>query len=158
MERSFYFIIILAILISAAMEILYQLTYLTYKTEESLIINLIIEDTVFAILGFLASIVSFSLYDIFVKEKEISTINFLLAPEKLKEELKFLFYLFTVGLIGWSFYTIAFSVICNFPELHERYERFFSVLGTSYFFSSVLFAMGVIFVLYRWRRRILLHG
>jgi hypothetical protein len=157
MEKSFYFIIILAILISAAMEILYQLTYLTYKTEESLI-NPIVEDIVFAILGFLASIVSFSLYNVFVKEKEISTINFLLTPEKLKEELKFLFYLFTVGLIGWSFYTIAFSVICNFPELYERYERFFSVLGTSYFFSSVLFAMGVIFVLYRWRRRILLHG
>jgi len=158
MERTFYTVILLALVINIVLEIIFQLTYLTYKTEENLILNLVLENIIFIILGFIASIVSFSIYNTFTKKKEISTINFMLMPSKLKEEIRFLYYLFMIVFICWSFYLITLAVAYNFLELYDKYERVFSILYTSQVFSSMSLAMGVIVVFYRWKRRISSHA
>jgi hypothetical protein len=158
MERTFYTVILLALVINIVLEIIFQLTYLTYKTEENLILNLVLENIIFIILGFIASIVSFSIYNTFTKKKEISTINFMLAPEKLKEEIRFLHNLIKIVFICWSFY-IGLAALCNnFPGLLGKYERIFSILYTSYGLSSILLAVGVIVIFYKWRRRILSYA
>jgi hypothetical protein len=158
MERTFYTVILLALVINIVLEIIFQLTYLTYKTEENLILNLVLMNIIFIILGFLASIVSFSIYNTFTKKKEISTINFMLAPEKLKEETRFLHNLIKIVFIIWSFYIGVVALSNNFPELVEKYGRIFSVLYTSYVLSSILLAIGVIVIFYKWRRRILSYA
>jgi heme/copper-type cytochrome/quinol oxidase subunit 2 len=158
MEKIFYVVILLGLAINAFLEAVYQLTYLNSKTEANLILNLVLMNITFIILGFLASIVSFSIYNTFTKKKEISTINFMLAPEKLKEEIRFFHNLIKIVFIGWSFYIGVAALSNNFPELVGKYERIFSVLYTSYILSSILLAIGVIVIFYKWRRRILSYA
>jgi hypothetical protein len=79
----------------------------------------------------------------------------MLAPEKLKEEIRFLHNLIKIVFICWSFYIGAAALYNNFSGLLGKYERIFSILYTSHGLSSILLAIGVIVIFYKWRRRIL---
>ena len=158
MEKSFYGIIFLALVVNIVLEIIFQLTYLTSETEANLTLNLVLQDSVFTILGFLAAIASYRVYNVFMKKEEISTVNFLLDPKKLKEEIRFFHILLVVVFVCWSFFITVDAVAEIFPDLFYTYKRVFSVLFTSYGFSSFLLATGTILVFNRWRRRVLTHG
>lgn len=153
MEKAFYLVTFLTILITVVGEIIYQLTYKT-----SLLPTFLYLDLVFVILGFTNSIVSLSLYKTFLRTKEISTVNFMLAPKKLKDEIKFFHTALRVVFVGWLFYLVELAVEHNLPELFIRYELVFSILYNSYIFSSIFLALTTIVIFYRWRRRILAYG
>lgn len=148
MEMVFKIVIFLSIVITVVIEVIYQLTY---KSNPIILSSL--QDLTFAVLGFLASVASLMLYKVFSKTKEISTINFILAPKKFKEEIKFLSNLLLFVFIGWTFYFVMFVIYNSYLEL-RKYEMVFSVLYDSYLISSLLLSMGVITTFYRWRRRI----
>ncbi|MEM5834293.1 MAG: hypothetical protein QXQ69_00380 [Candidatus Aenigmatarchaeota archaeon] len=149
MEKSFYLVIILTIIITAFFEIIFQLTY---KTNPA--ISYIQFYSTFTVLGFLASFTSLRMYKVFFKTKEISTVNFMLEPKKLKEEIKFLRSSLIVVFIGWICYVVEMCVENVFPELFFKYEIVFSILYNSYIFSSILLALTLIAILNNWRRRI----
>jgi hypothetical protein len=152
MEKAFYLAIFLALVITITLNSL-SIQYYMYKIY--LLLFLLIYNSTFLILGFLASIVSLSLYNIFYKSKEISTINFMLSSKKFKEEIKFFHYLAIITFIGWTFALILYLIYLFYPELGEEYELILSLFhDLSYMFSSILLAIGTIVVLYRWRKRV----
>ncbi|MEM5793717.1 MAG: hypothetical protein QXS48_04405 [Candidatus Aenigmatarchaeota archaeon] len=152
MEKAFYSVIFLTIIITVIGEIIFQLTYKTTP-----LLTFVYTDSVFLILGFANSIVSVSLYKTFLRTKEISTVNFMLAPKKLKEEIKFFHTALRVVFVGWLAYLVELAVHHNFPELFIKYELIFSILYNSYIFSSIFLALTTVVIFYRWRRRILTY-
>jgi len=133
----------LPFLMMSIIEILYQMGYE--------IISGIILAIIFAVLGILAATVSFTLYKHLTYKKGIPMVSFLLNPERLEQEVRFLFYAAVIGAIGCSIYigdVLLFILKFDIPE------PILYTLSDSFNVSTIIFALACILAFYSWIQRL----
>ncbi len=124
-----------------------------YGVEASIYTSFLIQDMIFFILGVITFATCLNFYKFLRAKEQISMTGFLLKPEEMTENSKLIYYSSLLGVVGWSIYLIAISMFFDIIP-NSISKRILEIIGDSFLFVSIFFAITILFTFNRWLKRL----